>query len=170
MILVFSIAKQFKKMRTDLNFEDSTTKRMLSKYDFKFFLMENIQRQKYNQAEVDLIFSSYSSTKSDIRTHSAKNRKQFYYLSEGEVRKMFSDGLLPSLFGLNDIRELQIIDFSAIGDNWAYFDLWKRCFRRENRRSKIWDTIIKVGSVLGILLSIITLLESLNLLRLTSHV
>lgn len=72
---------------------------------------------------------------------------------------MFYGALLPSIFGLDESRGYIIIDFKGAGENWAYFKYWQKYQRRKITREKIWNIIIKGGSILAIILSIIKILE-----------
>jgi len=148
-------------MKTSLNFEDDETKNLLAKLDFDFFLKQNIDKEKYNQADVDTIYASYKQALGQIKTKSADNKKQSHYYAEGQVRKMFTGGFLPALFELDENRGHRLIDFNAVGDNWAYFSHWQTYQRRKIILTKIWDIVIKTGSILAILLSIIKLIETI---------
>jgi len=149
-------------MKTDLNFEQDTTKKLLSQLDFDFFLKQNIEKEKYKQEDIDKIYLSYRQTLTLIKTKAKENKKQFNFYSEGQVRKMFTGGLLPSMFELNETRGHTLIDFPAVGENWAYFSHWQTYQKRKITREKIWNIIIKTGSVLAIILSIIKFLEYLK--------
>ncbi|MBE7510475.1 MAG: hypothetical protein HS118_09795 [Bacteroidia bacterium] len=149
-------------MRTNLDFEQEDTKKLLSQLDFDFFLKQNIEKEKYKQEDIDKIYSSYRQTLTRIKTKAKENKKQFNFYSEGQVRKMFTGGLLPSMFELNENRGHTLIDFPAVGENWAYFSHWQTYQKRKITREKIWNIIIKTGSVLAIILSIIKFLEYLK--------
>jgi len=130
--------------------------------DFEFFLNLNIEKRKYKKENIDLIFKSYSQCLEQIKEKAKENKKQFNLYSEGQVRKMFNGGLLPALFELDDTRDYEIIDFSSIGENWAYFNFWQKYQKKKINQNKIWNIIIKTGSILAIALTIIKLLEYLN--------
>ncbi|GGB70771.1 hypothetical protein GCM10007424_08440 [Flavobacterium suaedae] len=150
-------------MRTSLNFENLDTKKLLSELDFEFFLKQNIKDENYNEQEINQIHNSYNSYKNELKLNK-KKKKQYYYLMEGKVRKMFTGGLLPALFGLDETRSHRFIDFEAVGENWAYFNYWQKYYRRKIIREKTWGYIIKLGSTLAIILSIIKLLEYFKVL------
>ena len=101
-------------MKSDLNFEDDNTKKLLSKLDFEFFLKLCIKQDNYRQEDIDKIYSSYKDTLAQIKINAKENKKQFNFYAEGQVRKMFAGGLLPSLFELNNTRRQILIDFQAI--------------------------------------------------------
>ena len=149
-------------MKTELSFEQDTTKKLLSQLDFAFFLKQNTEKEKYKQEDIDKIYSAHRQTLIQIKAKAKENRKQFNFYSEGHVRKMFTGGFLPSLFELNENRGHRFIDFSAIGENWAYFSHWQAYQKRKITREKIWNIIVKTGSILAIILSVIKLLEYLN--------
>lgn len=82
-------------MKTELNFKQDTTKKLLSQLGFEFFLKQNIEKGKYKQEDIDEIYSSYRQTLIQINAKTKENKKQFNFYSEGQVRKMFKGGLLP---------------------------------------------------------------------------
>ena len=147
-------------MKTSLNFELEETKKLLAKFDFDFFLKLNIEKHNYSQADIDSIYSSRRQELDLIKTKSHDNKKQVNYYVEGQVRKMFTGGFLPALFELDETREHKLIDFKAVGENWAYFTHWQTYYKRKVTLTKTLDIIIKSGSVLAIILSIIKLLET----------
>lgn len=149
-------------MRTTLDFEKAETKKILSELDFEYFMSLNIEKEKYSQKEIDLIYNSFKETSKHIDLISKKNKNQFYYYSVGQVRKMFTGGFLPALFELDESREHIFNDFSNIGESWAYFNYWKKYQKRKLTKEKIWNLTIKVGSILAIILSLIKLFEYIN--------
>ncbi|MFM7022854.1 MAG: hypothetical protein ACKOXB_07735 [Flavobacteriales bacterium] len=146
-------------MTTDLNFEDESTKSLLAKLDFEFFLKRNIEEEKYNQASVNEIYQARSKALSEINIKHKENRKQFNLFCEGYVRRMFTGGFLPSTFLLNDLRSFKIIDFSETGRYWAYFEHWQKYQKRKVTKEKLWNFVVKSGSLLGIVLSVIKVIE-----------
>lgn len=149
-------------MKTNLDFEKDDTKNLLAKLDFGFFLKMNINDHTYNQNDIDSIYSEFEKTKQLIKTKTKENQKQYNYFTEGQVRKMFTGGLLPSTFGLNESRDYTIMDFKATGENWAYFDHWQKYQKHKITKAKIWDYTVKTGSILAIILSIIKFFELIN--------
>ena len=152
-------------MKTNLNFELEETKKLLSKLDFEFFLKQNIEKEKYNQSDIDKIYSSYNQTLQEIKTKAQAGKKQFHYSAEGQVRKMFTGGFLPALFELDESRGHTIFDFPAIGENWAYFKYWQIYKKRKITKEKIWNVTVKVGGVLAIILSVLKFLEYTNIIK-----
>lgn len=149
-------------MKTNLNFEDKSTKELLSKLDFEYFLTQNIQSEKYNEEEIKIIYENFTIFNNEIQNKAKKNRKQFFYYSEGQVRKMFTGGLLPAIFELDEGRRLRIVDFPATGENWAYFQYWRKIHKKKIRKEKIWSYVIKIGSILAFILTIFKLYEILS--------
>ena len=139
-------------MKTELNFEDESTKKLLSKLDFEFFLKQNIEVEKYTENEINQIYECYKTTKIVLAKKSKENRKQFNFYVEGQARKMFTGGLLPALFELDEGRGHTIFDFPPIGENWAYFEHWQKYYKKKVTKEKVWDFIIKTGSLLAFLL------------------
>jgi len=149
-------------MKTTLNFEHKDTKELLAILDFEFFLKQNIEAERYSQADIDKIYSSYYQTKKAIETKAKANKKQFNYYTEGQVRKMFTGGFIPALFELDESREHVLFDFPAVGESWAYFNHWQTYQKRKITKEKIWNVVVKIGSVLAILLSFLKLIEFIN--------
>jgi|TARA_B110000238_G_C16056454_1_gene408461 hypothetical protein len=149
-------------MKTNLNFEDKSTKELLSKLDFEYFLTQNIQSEKYNEEEVKIIYENFNIFNNEIQNKAKKNKKQFFYYCEGQVRKMFNGGLLPAIFELDEGRRLRIVDFPATGENWAYFQYWRKIHKKKIRKEKIWNYVIKIGSILAFILTIFKLYEILS--------
>ncbi len=146
-------------MKTDLDFENPETKKLLSKLEFKFFLEQHINNEEYRAIDIEDIYSKYVFTAKLLKEQSKSNKKQFTYFTEGKVRRMFTGGFLPALFELDKSRTHHFLDFSAIGENWAYFDFWQKRYRRKLTKAKLWEFTTKSGSILAIILSIIKLLE-----------
>lgn len=149
-------------LKTDLNFEDKETKELLSKFDFEYFLKENIEVEQYSKEDIDQIYTAFKSTTVDLKKRAKKNKKQFLHFLEGQVRKGFTGGFLPAMFHLDRGRSHRFIDFPGVGENWAYFKFWADNYKRKVTLKKVWDIIVKVGSVLAIILSIIKLWETFS--------
>lgn len=147
---------------SDLRF-DVEMKELLCKYDFEFFVKQNIQEQKYPIENVNEIYSRYKEVKRELKNELSKNKKQYFLYLDGQVGKMFSGGLLPSLFNLNDVRQHVFLDFPAIGENWAYFEIWQNRYKNKITKKKLWKGIIATGSILGIILSIWKLIEVIKM-------
>ena len=148
-------------MRTKLDFENNDTKELLSKLDVAYFLKQNSEEQGYAEADMNELYYSYYEKLGTLKTRSKKNRRQSNYFLEGQVRKMFTGGLLPALFHLNDTRNFTIFEFKEAGNNLAYFKLWQKYYRQKVISKNIWNVIIKTGSILAIILSLIKLWETL---------
>lgn len=149
-------------MRTTLDFESADTKKLLSELDFEFFLKQNIETERYNQSDVDVMYNGYKTALADIKDKARANKRQYNYYTEGQVRKMFTGGFLPALFGLDETRKHTIFRFDDIGENWAYFQYWQKYYKRKITEEKIWDYIVKIGSILAIILSIIKFFETIK--------
>ncbi|MAY84192.1 MAG: hypothetical protein CMP59_08675 [Flavobacteriales bacterium] len=141
----------------------SDYKEALLLYDFEFFLEKDIEQNDYSESEVQLIYSTYQSVTNKLKSDRIKNPKQHHYYLEGQVRLMFEDkGFLAGFLGLKGGGySRSTIDFKAMGDNWAYFDMWQKYERRKFRRKTAWDYITKIGAVLAILLTILTIWKSI---------
>jgi hypothetical protein len=148
-------------MKTNLNFEDIETKKLLLRLDFQFFLNRNADEEKYPQSDLQDIYNSYSLKLKELENKSKENIDQHFLFAEGQVRKMFTGGFLPALFHLDETRQHIFIAFSDIGNNWAYFEFWKKHYQKKVTREQIWNMTVKVGSVLAIVLSLIKLIETI---------
>ena len=155
--------------KTELSFEDKETKRLLTSCDFEYFMMQNFSASNYREEEIALIYTSYSAKHRNLVAMSKVKKKQFNLFLEGQVRKMFTGGLLPALFHLDESREHYFLDFAAVGEDWAYFNLWSKYYKRKLSKEKTWDWIVKSGSILGIILSIIKVVELLAKSSTTSN-
>ena len=151
-------------MRTDLNFEDESVKKLLSKLDFEFFLNQNIEVENYNKHDIELIYVNYKSTKQDLKLKRKNKKRQYNYFLEGKVRKMFNGGFLPSHFELDKSIGHRFLDFSTIGEDWAYFELWQSYYKSKIFKENFWEYTIKTGSILAIILTILKLLENFKIL------
>lgn len=149
-------------METKLNFEDKDTKELLSKLDFDFFLKQNIDEEKYKQEDIEKLYSSYKATLKELKIKYRKQRKQANYFLEGQVRKMFTGGFLPALFHLDEGRTHTIFAFGEVGNDLAYFKLWQIYYKRKVTVKKVWEVVVKTGSVLAIILSLIKLWETVS--------
>ena len=107
------------------------------------------------------MYVSYYDTLKQLRFKFKKDKKQANYYLEGQVRKMFTGGLLPALFHLDEGRSHTIFAFKEVGNDFAYFKLWQDYYKRKVTASKIWNFVIKIGSILAIILSIIKLWETI---------
>jgi hypothetical protein len=73
---------------------------------------------------------------------------------------MFEGGMLQSLFEINsDIKDHTILDFKQYGIQWAYFEAWQKHERIKHAKAKAWELIVKGGTFLAYLLSVIKLIE-----------
>jgi len=149
-------------MRTQLNFEKKETKELLSKLDLEFFLTQNFNENDYSEKEKDDLYVSYYETLKTLKSKLKKDKKQANYYLEGQVRKMFTGGLLPALFHLDEGKNFRLFDFKEIGKDLAYFKLWQNYYKRKVTSQKIWNIIVKTGSLLAILLTIIKIFEIFN--------
>jgi len=149
-------------MKTNLNFDDKETRKLLAKLDFEFFLKQNMLEEDYPQEKIENIYISFAEYKKSLRERRFGNSKQFYFYLEGQVRKMFTGGFLPALFHLDEGRKHTIVDFSGVGKSYAIFKQWQKHYKHKITAALIWEVIIKIGSILGIVLSIIALLKALG--------
>ena len=141
------------------SFESQDTREFISNIDFEYFLQMNIAERSYSQSEIDSMYRSYELTKVKIKQARKKNKKQYNLFLEGQVRKMYYGGFLPTMFNMNDIREHFLTDFEAVGENWAYFKYWQRFYKNKLTTQKILELITKGGSLLAIALSIAKVIE-----------
>ncbi|HAF27803.1 MAG TPA: hypothetical protein DCG75_02035 [Bacteroidales bacterium] len=149
-------------MRTSLNFEDKSTKELISKLNFEFFLNQNIDKENYSKESISDIEKEFEICQRELKNKSKANRNQFYFYAEGQVRKMFIGGFLPALFELDESRSHTITDFKAVGESWAYFQYWSDKYRKKLRKEKLWVNFVRVGSILAFILTALKLYEILT--------
>ena len=135
---------------------------LYSKLDFKYFMDQYLKRENISLENVRLIEKGYAATKKIIDASSIENGAQFHLFIEGYVRKMHSGGLLGSYFNLSEARGFTIHRFEDFGENWAYFEAWARREKHLRYRKLFWKRLVEIGAVLGIVLSIIKLIEVLT--------
>jgi len=128
------------------------------KYDFQYFL-NKIEKNEFQSQQ---LIESYNKKKSKLQKEIKNNKRQTLFHIDGAVRKMHSGGLLPSLFELDETRKLSGIDFDGFGENWAYFDIWKKFEKRKILKSKIVKSVLFWGAILAYILTIIKILEYLK--------
>ena len=54
-------------MKTKLNFEDKSTKELLSKLDFEYFLKQNFEVEKYSSKNIKELYLSYQLQKKKLK-------------------------------------------------------------------------------------------------------
>ena len=150
-------------MKTILEFDNEETKVLLSKLDFEYYLKLNVEKENYQLSDIDLVYESYRKTLRMIKLKLNKNKKQYNYYLDGQVRKMFLGGFLPAHFELDETKHHILYDFSEIGKDWAFFEFWQNYQKKLIKRKRIWNIIIKSGSILAIILTIIKLFEILTI-------
>lgn len=146
-------------MKVSIDFDDKEIKKLLAELDYEYYLKMNIYENSYPQESIDRLYLTHAEIKKKLSAKSKANKRQFNYFVESQMRLSCSGGALPSVFKLNDAREYRIFDFEAMGKEWAYFEYWKRYQKRKITIDKIWEIIIKVGSLLGIILTLITIVK-----------
>ena len=135
-------------------------KALLLERDFEYFLKNDIELGDYNKTDIDTIYSSYHSQQIVLKQRLKENKKQFLNYLNGQVILMFDGGFLTALFRLDGTtHQHNLIDFKGLGENWAYFELWKKYERKKRFRKNIWNNLTKIGAVLAIILTIVKILE-----------
>src|SRR4051812_47663483 len=126
-------------MKTNLNFEQNDTKKLLSEFDFEYFLKQNIAKNNYTPQNIAAIHETYNSKLTELKKE--KTKKQFNLYAEGQVRKMFTGGFLPAFFELDEGRGHTLFDFPAVGESWAYFKLWQKYQKKKITREEAWNIV-----------------------------
>ncbi|WP_017732420.1 hypothetical protein [Nafulsella turpanensis] len=145
--------------RSELPF-DQQNKDLLLDYDFGYFLHKDFEENNYSQEDIKAIYDTYRQSKKRVGEQIQKTKKQALLYLEGQVRLMFTGGLLPALFRIDGVtKEQSILHFSGYGENWAYFELWQKHRLKERNRKKAWDSIVKGGAVLAYILSFLKIME-----------
>lgn len=132
---------------------------LYSKLDFKYFMDQYLKKHNTSKENIKLIEKGYSDTKKMIQEAANGNKTQFHLYIEGYVRKMHSGGLLGSHFNLSEVRQFTINRFEDFGENWAYFEAWANREKHLRFRKLVWKRLVEIGAVLGIVLSVIKLVE-----------
>jgi len=141
---------------------DEATRKLYCYYDYSYFLKRNLEQEKYAAADVQQLHQGYQHTLTRLQHLLKQNKRQGLYHIDGVVRKLHSGGLLPMRFELDESRSSRILRFEDEGEAWAYFEIWRKHEKRKIRRQEVWEIIVKVGASLGILLSIMKVIEAFN--------
>ena len=131
----------------------------IAKRDFAYFLDKNISENRYSEESLTILLEARNKAKRDLLIQVQRNKKQALFFLDGEVRKMVHGGMLPAHFNMADHLKFSITDFESYGNDWALFEIWQKYEKKKIRYRKSWDITIKVGSVLGIILSLIKVFE-----------
>ncbi|MBX2844527.1 MAG: hypothetical protein KTR26_22390, partial [Flammeovirgaceae bacterium] len=116
----------------------------------------------YPPENVEIIYSSYKEAGKKLKEKLKKNKTQTLFHIDGRVRALHGSGILPKRFELASRRTGSILNFVGEGESWAYFDIWQRYEKLKIFRKRFWETLIKIGALLGILLSIIKVIEEFS--------
>lgn len=142
---------------------DQHNKELLLERDYQYFLERDLKEGNYKQEDIDKIHASYRYHSDDIKKQLKENKKQCLYYLYGQVILMFDGGHLPAKFKIDGFtRELDILNFESVGENWAYFDAWQKHERKKLNRKKAWEYITKIGAVLAILLTLLKLWDGMS--------
>ncbi len=135
-----------------------------TKYDYGFFLERHFEQHTYPPENVEIIYSSYKEAGKKLKEKLKKNKTQTLFHIDGRVRALHGSGILPKRFELasRGTGTGSILNFVGEGESWAYFDIWQRYEKFKIFRRRFWETIIKIGALLGILLSIIKVIEEFS--------
>ncbi len=139
---------------------DEQTRRFYSKGDYEFFLKHHLK--KTSRDNLSELYRGYDDMMDRLKKELKINKKQQLLLIDSYIRKMHSGGLLPNVFNLTKSIGYNTIDLFAEGENMAYFKVWQKYEKRRYFYKRIWDKIIKIGAILGFVLSIIKILEIVN--------
>jgi hypothetical protein len=124
--------------RKELPF-DKDHKELLLDYDFGYFMLKNFEEKNYSQDDIKAIYDTYCQTKKQVEKQLQKNKKQALLYLEGQVRLMFTGGLLPALFRIDGFtKEQTILHFSGYGENRAYFELWQNTDAKSRIEKRFW--------------------------------
>jgi len=148
-------------IKTTLSFESPEVKDLLAKFDVEYFFKQNILENEYTQDQIDSFNTSYQNSIRRLKKERKQDKKQFSLYTEGQARKMFRGGFLPALFHLDNGKKHTIVMFEEAGDDMGYFKLWQEYHKRKITTKKAWNVIVKTGSVLAIILTVIKLIEVL---------
>lgn len=141
-----------------LNSQGSTSftkesKELYSKLDFKYFLNNNTRIANRTSDLILTIEKHYVITINHLRKLQKRNKQQFHYLLEGEVKQMHLGDFFENHFMLNNVVEFEIIDAKGYGESWAYFELWAKREKIKRRKKIFWKRLVEIGAVLGYILT-----------------
>ncbi|MBK9413676.1 MAG: hypothetical protein IPN61_09700 [Bacteroidetes bacterium] len=129
------------------------SRELYSKLNFNFFLYNNTRIANRTNDLISTIEKQYIITINHLRKVQKKNKQQFHYLLEGEVKQMHLGDFLENHFMLNNVVEFEIIDAKAYGESWAYFELWAKREKIKRRKKIFWKRLVEIGAVLGYILT-----------------
>ena len=140
------------------------TRKLIVEYDYGYFLMKNIAKHNYPKEQIDRLYKGYETEKKIIKKGLEENKKQFLFHLDGQIRKRISGGELTNHFELNESRDFIILSnaFEEIGAGWAVFETWKKYEKRRIYKEEFWNIVIKIGAILGFVLTIIKIIEELS--------
>jgi hypothetical protein len=141
-------------MKTSLQFSNEEVKELLAQRDFGYFLNKVMGSSNSSIEDKKEVNRGYLIQKKELLIEYQKNKKQFYFLLEGQVQKMFEGGFLPSILQLDLSYSQTILMKPEAGKNWAIFEFWANLYKKKVRKKKIWDAVVKIGSILGFLVAI----------------
>lgn len=139
---------------------DEPTRKFYSKGDYEFFLKHHLKKSSVDNLK--MLYKGHDDMMARLSKQIKLNKKQQLLLVESYIRKMHSGGLLPNVFNLTKSIHYKTIDLYAEGENMEYFKIWQKYQKRKYLKKNIWNNIIKIGSLLGFVLSIIKILELVN--------
>ena len=141
---------------------DNETRRLYCQFDYRFFLNNHLEESDYSKEDIDEIERGYRETKKKLLNNLKINKKQNISFIDGAIRKMHSGGALPTRFKLDESRSSHLLDFYAEGEIMAYFEIWKKYELRKIFKRNFWDITIKLGAILGFVLTVIKIIEVFN--------
>ena len=139
---------------------DNETRKFYSKADYEFFLKHHAKENP--NFDFSELHRGYNDTMTNLKEKLKRNKKQQILLLDSQVRKMHSGGLLPNIFNITRARSYKSIDLYAEGENLAYFKLWQKYEKRKFWKKEFWDIVIKIGAILGFVLTVIKIIEILK--------
>lgn len=139
-------------------------KRLLVQFDTEYFLNAHLTEteSKYSNEEIAIVQQSYADALNSLTKKYSKNKKQEFLKIEGVVRKMYDGGMLLSAFGLDNRSKSLTIhkgQFAEYGEEFAYFELWRRKQKDKFIRNDFWKWLTRAGAVVAFILSAIKIAE-----------
>lgn len=134
-------------------------KKEFTKYSFEYFLDRIISDNNYSINQRNQIKQSFDKKTKELDVQFKGNKSQAFLYCQNMVGLMVEGRMILDHFRLSNSRSVAIIDFNGYGENWAYFEKWKKIYSGKLKKEWFWNLFIKIGAGLGILMTILKLLE-----------
>lgn len=127
-------------------------------------MIEDPAKPKLSKEDITRMYEGFAAKTTEIRMQYNKNKKQCRLLLDGVVRLQWAGGFLPAYLKVDGYTKgLSTTDYKNRGEEWASFAFWQKLERKRRFWKITWDRVIKVGAVLALLLTVLKLIETLEI-------